>query len=61
MPDLVSSNDEVLTAAEWLVAQTEPPRSPVPALKERFGLSARQACEAIAAAQQIRQKARMAP
>lgn len=60
MPDLVSSRDDVLTAAEWLAAQTEPPRSPVPALKERFGLSAKQACEAIAAAQQIRQNARNA-
>lgn len=53
-------NIDVLAAAEWLVSQTKPPRSPVPALKERFGFSAKQACEAIAAAQQIRQKARNA-
>lgn len=55
MPD----NDDVLAAAEWLAAQADPPRSPVPFLKERFGLSAKQACEAIAAAQQIRLKGKV--
>lgn len=37
-------------AARWLRSQTVPPRLAVPALKERFGLSAVEACEAIAAA-----------
>ena len=60
MPDTGRNTYDVAAAAEWLAAQTEPQRSPVPALKERFGLSAVKACEAIAAARQIRQKARNA-
>lgn len=41
---------QITEAARWLRSQTVPPRLAVPALKERFGLSAVQACEAIAAA-----------
>ncbi len=37
-------------AARWLRSQPVPPRLAVPALRERFGLSAVEACEAIAAA-----------
>lgn len=60
MPDTGRNTYDVAAAAEWLVAQTEPPRSPVLALKEQFSLSALQACQAIALAQQIRQAARNA-
>lgn len=37
-------------AARWLRLQTVPPRLAVPALKELFGLSPLEACQAIAAA-----------
>ncbi|PYE98930.1 hypothetical protein C8J35_103531 [Rhizobium sp. PP-F2F-G38] len=40
----------VQTAAEWLAAQPEPPAHIVPTLKDRFGLSAKEACLAIAQA-----------
>lgn len=39
-----------LAAARWLAAQHEPPAHVVPALKERFGLTGLQACQAIALA-----------
>lgn len=43
-------------AAEWLLATPDPdrPRSLVPALRERFGLTAVEACQAIAASQAAR-------
>lgn len=41
-------------AAIWLADQQEPPRLAVPTLRARFGLSAQEACEAIAMAQRFR-------
>lgn len=40
----------VQAAAEWLAAQPETPAHVVPTIKERFGLSAKEACLAIAQA-----------
>lgn len=45
----------VAEAASWLADQKKPPRAAVPALKQRFGLSAVQACEAIKLASIARQ------
>ncbi|MFP5077032.1 hypothetical protein ACLE20_06965 [Rhizobium sp. YIM 134829] len=39
-------------AAEWLAALASPPHPLIPELKARFGLTAKQACEAIAQARQ---------
>ncbi|MCV3738358.1 hypothetical protein OCK02_19310 [Rhizobium sp. TRM96647] len=49
-----NSSEAVLAAAQWLAEQVPPPRLAVPALKERFSLSALQACEAIAMADRFR-------
>ncbi len=49
-----NSSEAVLVAAQWLADQVPPPRLAVPVLKERFGLSALQACEAIAMADRFR-------
>jgi len=46
-------SDSVIVAAQWLADQRQPPHPVVPALKERFGLSALEACEAIARARQM--------
>lgn len=43
-----SHSPAVEQAAIWLADLREPPHPVVPALKERFGLSAVEACEAIA-------------
>lgn len=40
-----------------IAAQSEPPARPGPELRQRFGLSAREACEAIALAQRLRRRA----
>ena len=40
----------IADAAAWLASQPEPPAHVVPLLKERFGLTSLQACEAIALA-----------
>ena len=42
----------VVEAAAWLASQPEPIPHVIPALKERFGLTALQACRAIALARQ---------
>jgi hypothetical protein len=42
--------NSVQAAADWLRAQSFPPHPLIPALKARFGLSAKEACEAIASA-----------
>nr|WP_209848685.1 hypothetical protein [Rhizobium herbae] len=44
----------VEVAARWLALEPSPPRPVVPALKERFGLTALQACEATALAFDLR-------
>lgn len=47
-------SESVILAAQWLADQTQPPRPIVPALKNRFGLSAVEACEAAAMAEKFR-------
>lgn len=47
-------NEAVQVAAQWLAEQIPPPRLAVPLLKERFGLTALEACEAIATADRFR-------
>lgn len=54
-----SSAGEVEVAAEWLSRQVRGPAAVVPVLKECFGLSAVEACEAIALARGL--AARRAP
>lgn len=49
-----ASSPAVITAAQWLADEKEPPAMAVPVLKERFGLSALQSCEAIRLAQDFR-------
>lgn len=49
-----ASTPEIEKAAQWLADVPEPPHPIVPALKQRFGLSAVQACEAIAMAERMR-------
>jgi len=49
-----ASSPVVVAAAQWLADEQEPPAMAVPVLKERFGLSALQACEAIRLAQDLR-------
>lgn len=41
------SNPKIVAAAQWLADQKEPPALAVPVLRQKFGLSAVQACEAI--------------
>lgn len=47
-------NPSITTAAQWLADQQEPPAMAVPTLRERFDLSAKEACEACALAQKYR-------
>jgi hypothetical protein len=47
--------EAVVVAAQWYADQAHDPRNPaVPLLRERFGLSPLQACEAIAQAHKYR-------
>ena len=48
------ASPQVQTAAMWLADQANPPRLAVPALKQRFGLTALEACQAIAMAARFR-------
>lgn len=62
MTSPVSKNDTLLApcifeAAQWLATQKQPPVRVVPELRERFGLSALEACQAIKEAQMIRARA----
>lgn len=41
-------------AAQWLADEKEPPARVVPTIRERFGLTAKQACEACALASRYR-------
>lgn len=45
---------QVEQAAMWLADQNPPPRPIVPALKQRFGLTCLQACEAAAMSERFR-------
>lgn len=47
-------NPKVTVAAQWLADQQEPPPQAVPTLKERFELSALEACEACKLAHDFR-------
>lgn len=47
-------SDAVLMAAQWLADQIPPPRLAVPELRQRFNLTALEACEAIAMADRFR-------
>lgn len=47
------SEDPTLAAARWLAVQPEPIPHVIPALKERFGLTSLQACQAIAFARDM--------
>lgn len=40
--------ESVVQAAQWLAEQSPPPQLVIPHIRERFGLSALQACEAAA-------------
>lgn len=46
--------ESVERAAMWFAEQKEPPALAVPVLRDRFGLSAREACEALALSQKYR-------
>jgi len=41
-------SEAVIQAAQWLAEQNLTPTPIIPAIKERFGLNAREACEAAA-------------
>ncbi len=47
-------SEAVILAAQWLAEQNPPPKPIVPALRERFGLSALEACEAAALSNKYR-------
>lgn len=46
-------SESVTIAAQWLADQREPPHPIVPTLRSQFGLSALEACEAIARSRQM--------
>ncbi len=47
-------SEAVVQAAQWLADQNPPPHPIVPALRSRFGLSALEACEAVALSNRYR-------
>lgn len=51
---MTAPDDPMRAAALWLAAQPEPILPVIPALKERFGLTGLQACQAIALARNIK-------
>jgi hypothetical protein len=55
MPDI--STDPVARAAQWLAGQPSRPHPVVPALRQRFGLTAPQAVQAIRMAAAMRRAA----
>lgn len=46
--------ESVVTAAQWLADEKQPPQPTTPHLRQRFGLSSLEACEAAALAQKFR-------
>lgn len=50
---MTAPDEPMSAAARWLAAQPEPIPHVIPALKERFGLTGLQACQAIALARQV--------
>ncbi len=58
MSNAFDISDPVQAAAQWLATGgADKSRSPVPQLRERFGLCAKGACEAIREAQLMRARA----
>lgn len=53
----MTADNLILKAATWLSTQKESPTRIVPELRERFSLSALQACQAIKEAQLVRARA----
>lgn len=47
-------SEAVIQAAQWLADEPQPPQPAIPYLRQRFGLSALEACEACALAAQFR-------
>jgi len=47
-------SETVITAAQWLAEQNPNPTPIIPTLRERFGLSALEACEAAALSNKYR-------
>lgn len=47
-------SETVITAAQWLAEQNPIPTPIIPSLRERFGLSALEACEAAALSNKYR-------
>lgn len=54
---VIQDDDRVSAAAGWLAEQSEQPARVVRIIREKFDLSALQACEACALAADIRQNA----
>ncbi|MGR9539371.1 hypothetical protein [Rhizobium leguminosarum] len=54
MTSAPNHEQKVVAAAQWLADQKEPPAMVVPMIRERFSLSALQACDACALAQKYR-------
>lgn len=50
---MTTLDDPINAAARWLSAQPGPIPHVIPALKERFGLTGLQACQAIALARNV--------
>lgn len=47
-------SESVVQAAQWLADEKDPPRPIIPIIRERFGLSALEACEAAALSNRYR-------
>ncbi|TBD15716.1 hypothetical protein ELH24_09320 [Rhizobium ruizarguesonis] len=47
-------NESVVQAAQWLAEEKDPPRPIIPIIRQRFGLSALEACEAAALSNKYR-------
>lgn len=47
-------SESVVQAAQWLAEQSAPPSPIIPALRQRFGLTPKEACEATALAKGFR-------
>lgn len=61
MTDAANPQPMIEKAAQWLADEKEPPARVVPTIRERFSLTAKQACEACALAQHLRTERRALP
>jgi hypothetical protein len=57
LPRQPEHSTAVTEAARWLATEPNPPRVAVPVLREQFGLTAKEACQAIKEAGLIRARA----